>query len=102
MQYQRKTRVRKRLRARTDRARLTVFVSNKHIYAQIIDDNKGHTLVSASGGKNAESAAKIGEVLGLKAKEKKIQEVVFDRGERRYHGKIKALAEAARAQGLKF
>lgn len=102
MHNQRKTRVRKKLRARTDRLRLTVFVSNKHIYAQIIDDEKGHTLVSASGGKNAESAAKIGEILGISAKEKKIQEVVFDRGSRIYHGKIKALAEAARAQGLKF
>lgn len=81
---------------------MTVFVSNKHIYAQIIDDDKGHTLVSASGGKSAESAAKIGEVLGISAKEKKIRKVVFDRGGRLYHGKIKALAEAARAQGLKF
>lgn len=90
------------MRARTDRPRLTVFVSNKHIYAQIIDDEKGHTLVSASGGKNAESAAKIGEILGLKAKEKKVDIVVFDRGSRIYHGKIKALAAAARAQGLKF
>lgn len=90
------------MRARTDRPRLTVFVSNKHIYAQIIDDAKGHTLVSASGGKNAESAAKIGEILGISAKEKKISKVVFDRGSRIYHGKIKALAEAARTQGLDF
>jgi|SRR3989344_2354006 len=87
-----------------DRPRLTVFVSNTHVYAQIVDDQKGATLVSASdkdtkaSGRSMEVARKVGEILGNRAKEKKIKEVVFDRGSKRYHGRIKALAEGARKE----
>lgn len=95
-----------------ERPRLRVSVTLKHIYAQIIDDEKGCTLVSSSTAEkalkakkmktNIESAKKVGESLGKKAVEKGLSLVVFDRGERRYHGKVKALADAARAAGLKF
>jgi len=105
-------RVRNRIRS-AGRLRLSVFRSNRHIYAQIIDDEAGQTLVSASTmegavagpGKyagNVESAAKIGELLASRAKEKGIEEVAFDRGKFMYHGRVKALAEAAREGGLKF
>ncbi len=93
--------------------RLAVFRSNKHIYAQIIDDDQARTLVSASTLQAAvkegleytdtvEAAAKVGEVLGKRAVEAGISEVVFDRGGFIYHGKIKALADAAREAGLVF
>lgn len=101
-------RVRYKLKQRRNlRPRLSVFCSNNHIYAQIIDDTKGNTLASAStlskelaglvkkSDKN--SAAKVGELLASKAKEAGIVEVVFDRGNKLYHGKVKALADAARA-----
>lgn len=104
----RKLRVRKKLRACLDYPRLSVFISNKHIFAQVIDDKGGKTLVSASdketggNGKNLGVAVSVGELLGTKARGKKIKRVVFDRGERKYHGRIKALAEAARQKGLVF
>jgi large subunit ribosomal protein L18 len=90
-----------------------VFKSNRHIYAQIIDDTEGNTLVAAStveasiagAGKVAsdcEIAQTVGKVLGERAKEKGIVDVVFDRGSFRYHGRVAALAEAAREQGLRF
>jgi large subunit ribosomal protein L18 len=95
-----------------ERPRLRVSVTLKHIYAQIIDDEQGRTIVSSSTVEKAlkakklkpsiESAKKIGEVLGKKAVEKGVTLVVFDRGEKRYHGKVKALADAARGAGLKF
>lgn len=87
-----------------DRARLSVSISNNHIYAQIIDDKKGITIVSASDkdvetkGKNMQSAKEVGELIAARAKEKKVGQVVFDRGGRRYHGKVKALAEGARKE----
>ncbi len=89
------------------RPRLSVFVSNRHILAQVIDDEKGKTLVAASdkeagGGKTIAVAKKVGEILGKKAVAKKVVKVVFDRGGRSYHGRVKALAEGARAQGLEF
>lgn len=101
----RKERVRAKLPG--ERPRLSVFVSNKHIFSQIIDDTKGKTLVATSdkeagGGKTLEVAKKVGEILGKKAIGKKILEVVFDRGGRRYHGRVKALAEGAREAGMKF
>lgn len=101
----RKERVRAKLLGA--RPRLSVFVSNKHILAQIIDDAKGKTLVAANdkeagGGKTIEVAKKVGEILGKKATGKKILEVVFDRGGQRYHGRVKALAGGARNQGMKF
>jgi large subunit ribosomal protein L18 len=106
-------RLRKRLEGSAERPRLTVYRSSKHIYAQIIDDVSGRTLVSAgtlqepvkgsvkSTG-NIAAAAKVGAALAAKAKEAGIKAVCFDRGGRMYHGRIKALAEAARKGGLKF
>ncbi|MEQ9407937.1 MAG: 50S ribosomal protein L18 [Fuerstiella sp.] len=95
------------------RPRLSVFKSNRHIYAQIIDDAAGRTLVAASTveseiagpGKvcsTCEMAESVGRLLGQRAKEKGIESVVFDRGNFRYHGRIAALADAAREQGLNF
>lgn len=105
----RKERVRAKLRGRSRRSRLSVFVSNKHIYAQIIDDAKGHTLVMAkdkdleeNGAINLDTAGRVGALLAQRAKEKKIKKVVFDRGKYTYHGRVKALAEAARKGGLDF
>ncbi len=83
---------------RTGRPRLSVFRSNQRIYAQIIDDVKGVTLVSSSG----QSAQAVGENIARKAKGKKIAKVIFDRGCYHYHGRVKALAEAARQHGLQF
>lgn len=95
------------------RPRLAVFKSNKHIYAQIIDDAAGRTLCAAStvestvagAGKAASNCAMaeaVGKLIGERAKEKGIEAVVFDRGASRYHGRIAALADAAREQGLQF
>ena len=109
----RHVRVRKTLAGTPQRPRLAVFRSLSHIYAQIIDDAAGHTLVSAcdlesevraarDGKRKTEVAALVGEVIARKAKEKRIRAVVFDRGGFKYHGRVKALAEAARKAGLKF
>ena len=104
----------KRVRAKVfgtpERPRLNVFRSEKNIYAQVIDDVAGNTLVSASSlekgfegkGNNCEAAAKVGEAIGQRAKDKGIDTVVFDRGGYLYHGRIKALAEGARKAGLEF
>ena len=105
--------VRNRLSGTSERPRLAVFRSNNHMYAQIIDDTVGNTLVSASTlqkdvkadlakTNNVEAAAKLGEVIAKKALDKGIKNVVFDRGGFIYQGKIKALAEAAREAGLDF
>ena len=93
-----------------ERPRLCVFRSENHIYAQIIDDVAGKTLCSASSvekdfdgkGSNVEGAKKVGQALAVRAKEKGIEDVVFDRGGYIYHGRVQALAEAAREGGLKF
>lgn len=108
----RKNRVRTKLKKRSSHPRLSVFRSNQHIYAQIIDDLSQKTLASASTksqelkGKfktvTIESAKAVGELIAKKAKEKKIEVVCFDRGAYIYHGRVKALAEAARSNGLKF
>ena len=90
--------------------RLSVFRSSKNIYAQIIDDGKGITIVSASSlessqkfsGTNIEGASKIGALIADRAIKKGVKSVVFDRGGYKYHGRVKALAEAARSAGLKF
>ena len=102
-------RVRARVSGTSSCPRLCVFRSNKHIEAQIIDDVKGVTLVSASSvalklenGSNVEAAKKVGAEIARKAKEKKISVVVFDRGGYVYHGRVAALADAAREGGLKF
>jgi large subunit ribosomal protein L18 len=91
------------------RPRLNVFRSNKAIYCQLIDDSIGNTLVSASSldienckGSNIEGAKQVGALIGKKAVEKGITQVVFDRGGYIYHGRVKALAEAAREAGLQF
>jgi large subunit ribosomal protein L18 len=103
----RKTRVRAKIRGTTARPRLTVFRSGQNIYAQIIDDSKGITLAAANSLKlkkkaKIETAQAVGETIAKAAQKKKIHQVVFDRGAYKYHGRIKALAEAARKLGLKF
>lgn len=109
----RKKRIRKKIYGTPDRPRLTVYRSLKHIYAQLIDDLNGKTLISVSTlsesvrkgekAKNKIEAAKIvGTQLAKASTEKKIKQVVFDRNGYEYHGRIKALAEAARKEGLKF
>jgi large subunit ribosomal protein L18 len=110
----RTVRVRRSIRrAAGSRARLSVFRSSKHIYAQIIDDEKGETLAAASSiekdtraslktGANVDAAKAVGKLVAERALGKGIKDVIFDRGGYRYHGRIKALAEAAREGGLKF
>ncbi|MEF2097832.1 MULTISPECIES: 50S ribosomal protein L18 [Peribacillus] len=107
----RHARVRAKLSGTEARPRLNVFRSNKHIYAQLIDDAKGVTLASAStldkeisieAGSNAEAAQKVGELIAKRAVEKGFKAVVFDRGGYLFHGRVKALADAARENGLEF
>lgn len=113
----RKQRIRAKLRARVRgvfvlkgeaRPRLSVFVSNKHIWVQVIDDLKGVTLASASdkdvdgGESGVEAACEIGKIIASRVLEKKVKKVVFDRGGRKYHGIVAALAQGARTGGLIF
>lgn len=106
----RKTRIRRRLSGNADIPRLTVFRSNNHIYAQIVDDDAGRTLAAActlkldiEGHKsNRVAAAEVGKAIASAAKEAGVSSVVFDRNGYKYHGRVKALAEAAREGGLKF
>jgi large subunit ribosomal protein L18 len=100
--YKRHKRVRAKVSGTAQVPRLSVFKSNKYIYAQLVDDDKGKTIVSAKGKLNVEQAKKTGELIAKKAREKKIERVIFDRGGYKYHGKTKALAEGAREGGLKF
>jgi len=106
-------RVRKKIKGTPERPRLNVFRSLNNIYAQIIDDTKGHTLVAAStldealrgklkNGGNKEAAREVGKLIAQKAIDKGIKKVVFDRGGYIYHGRVKELAEAAREAGLEF
>jgi large subunit ribosomal protein L18 len=102
-------RIREKLSGTSERPRLNVFRSLNHIYAQVVDDQKGETLVSASTlalklktGGNVSAAKEIGKTIAELAKEKGIRKVVFDRGGFLYHGRIKALADAAREAGLEF
>ena len=103
-------RVRSKVSGTSERPRLSVFRSEKHIYCQIIDDTKGVTLCSASSvekdfeglGSNKEAAAKVGKMVAERALEKGINAVVFDRGGNIYHGRVQALAEGAREGGLQF
>ncbi len=113
LRQMRHARIRKHLSGTADRPRLSVFISLKNIYAQIIDDTKGETLVSAStlekelrdklsGGKSVDAAKQVGALIAERALSKGIKEVAFDRGGFLYHGRVKALADAAREKGLKF
>ena len=95
---QRQIRVRRKIRVSSLRPRLSVFRSNKYIYAQVINDEKGVTLASAKG----ENPTAVGETVAKNALKAKVIKVVFDRGKYQYHGKVKALAEAARSAGLQF
>jgi len=107
-----RTRVRRRVKGSGERPRLAVFKSGRHIYAQVIDDATGATLAHASSldaalkgkktGANRETATRVGTLVAERAKGKGIARVVFDRGGYIYHGKVKALAEAARQGGLEF
>lgn len=102
-------RVRKKIKGSAEKPRLVIFRSLKYIYAQVIDDFSGTTLVSASslkgfsGSKDTtETAREVGKLIGKLAMEKNIQKVVFDRGGYLYHGRVKALADGARESGLQF
>ncbi|KAG2496481.1 hypothetical protein HYH03_005307 [Edaphochlamys debaryana] len=107
-------RLRKKLSGTTERPRMAVYKSNEHIYVQVIDDSKGHTLAAASSvskdlkealggsGANVTSAEAVGKKIAEVCKEKNIEKVCFDRGGFKYHGRIKAVADAARAGGLVF
>ena len=103
-------RIRRKVTGTAERPRLAVHYSNQHIYAQVIDDSVGKTLISAStmdksfeaASSNVESARKVGSLLAERAKGSNISAVVFDRGGHLYHGKVKALADAARDGGLQF
>lgn len=109
VRLKRHARVRRKISGTPECPRLNVFRSNSHIHAQIIDDVNGVTLASASSvdmklenGSNIAAATAVGAEVAKKAQEKKIENVVFDRGGYIYHGRVKALAEAAREAGLKF
>lgn len=106
----RHARVRKTIRGTSERPRLAVYRSNKYIYAQVIDDRQGRTLAAASSQEpdlrserlNVETAAKVGALVADRAKGEGVTAVVFDRGGFKYHGRLKALADAAREAGLEF
>jgi large subunit ribosomal protein L18 len=113
---ERRTRIRMRIRKKIsgtlDTPRIAIFRSNKQIYAQVVNDQKGETILSANsrekeiaaqtGIKKTEQAKLVGKLLASKCKEKGIENVVFDRGGYKYHGRVKSLADAAREGGLKF
>ena len=105
------SRIRKKVRGTAERPRLAVFRSLNHIYAQVIDDDSGKTLANASttekalagsGGGNIDAAKRVGTAIAERAKAAGVENVVFDRGGYVYHGRVKALADAAREAGLKF
>lgn len=106
----RHSRVRKRVRGTEGRPRLAVYRSNRYIYAQVIDDSEGRTIASASSQEpelrtdtlTVETAAKVGNLLASRAMDAGVSSVVFDRGGYKYHGRVKALADAAREAGLEF
>ena len=103
------TRIRRRVKGSSERPRLAVFRSVKHIYAQVIDDSQGQTIVAAgsleknaTNGGNIAGAKAIGKLVAERAQDKGVKSVVFDRGGYHYHGRVKALADAAREAGLEF
>lgn len=106
-------RIRKKVKGSTNRPRLNINFSGQHIYVQVIDDIEGRTLAAVATTEkewkskpttraNVSTAAQVGKLIAQRAKDKKIETVVFDRGGFKYHGKVKALADAAREEGLKF
>jgi len=111
VRFKRKLRIRQRVQGTAERPRLSVFRSNSNIYVQLVDDAKGHTLVSASTleeglrdkvGGSVEGAKTLGGLIGKRAMAKSISQIVFDRSGYLYHGRLRALADAAREAGLKF
>ncbi|MDY6904208.1 MAG: 50S ribosomal protein L18 [Thermodesulfobacteriota bacterium] len=115
LRQKRRTRIRKKIQGTAERPRLSIFKSARHIYAQVIDDSKGVTFATAStaekeikdntalaGKKKAELATEVGTLVGSRAIEKGIKQVVFDRGGFLYHGRVKAVSEGARKAGLEF
>ncbi len=111
VRFKRKLRIRSRIEGSLERPRLSVFRSNRHIYVQLVDDIKGHTLVAASSleeelkdkvGGTIDGAKTLGNLVAKRALAKNISQVVFDRSGYLYHGRVKALADAAREGGLKF
>jgi large subunit ribosomal protein L18 len=103
----RRVKRRRKIFGTSERPRISVYRSLKHIYAQLVDDSVGKTLISFSSSKlknlnKTEQAKKVGELLAKASLEKGVEKVVFDRGPFKYHGRLKALAEGARAGGLKF
>ena len=103
------TRIRRKVRGTAERPRLAVYFSNKNVFAQLIDDDKGVTIVSVStkekgfgGSANSATAIRVGATVAERATAKGLKSVVFDRGGFSYHGKVKALADAAREKGLEF
>lgn len=107
----RHARVRRRVKGSSERPRLAIFRSNQHIYAQVIDDTEHKTLAAAStldkdakvkAGGTKDAAAAVGKLIAERALKQKISQVVFDRGGKLYHGRVAALADAAREAGLKF
>jgi large subunit ribosomal protein L18 len=110
LRIRRHARVRKTVRGTVERPRLAVFRSNRHISAQVIDDRSGRTLAAASthesdlrsGSSNKDAAAKVGQLVAERAKAAGVDKVVFDRGGFLYHGRVAAVADAARSAGLEF
>jgi large subunit ribosomal protein L18 len=112
--FQKRNKIRRRIRktvsGTTAKPRLSVYRSNEHIYAQLVDDSKGETLAMASSldkvfkkeGTKSEQAKQVGDLLAKKATEKGVEACAFDRGGYRYHGRVKSLADGAREGGLKF
>lgn len=105
--YRRKKHIRKGMHGTVERPRLVVFRSARHIYAQIVDDERGHTLAAASslkvdGAGNKDTASAVGKAIAEAAKQANVTKVVFDRNGFKYHGRVAALADAAREAGLEF
>ncbi|MEM9266219.1 MAG: 50S ribosomal protein L18 [Cyanobacteria bacterium P01_F01_bin.13] len=108
--HRRHARIRRRIKGTAERPRLAVYRSNNHIYAQVIDDYRHHTLAAAStldtelkgndGGSTKDASAKVGKLIAERSLSKGVKQVVFDRGGKLYHGRVAALAEAAREAGL--
>jgi len=111
LRFKRQVRLRSKISGSSEQPRLCIFVSNKYIYVQIIDDIKGHTLVAAStkeknfdmdNKKNIAAAERLGEIIAQRALENRVKKIVFDRSGYKYHGRVMAIAEAMRKLGLVF